>query len=64
MKRKLLDYLICLECKKNKNQLQLYVFDEKKASQKTSKEVKDGLLLCPCGRWYPIINFIPRMTIT
>jgi len=63
MKRKLLDYLICLECKKNKNQLQLYVFDEKKASQKTSKEVKDGLLLCPCGRWYPIINFIPRMTI-
>lgn len=25
-------------------------------------EVVDGILICPkCGRWYPIINEIPRM---
>lgn len=63
MKTRLLHYLICPKCKSENNVFDLHIFSESKASSKTPKEVKDGVLLCACGQWYPISNFIPRMTI-
>ncbi len=53
MRRKLLDILACPICKHYP--LELYVFEEK-------DEINEGLMTCTnCGRWYPIIDDIPRM---
>jgi len=53
MRRKLLDILACPICKHYP--LELYVFEEK-------DEINEGLMACTnCGRWYPIIDDIPRM---
>ena len=53
MRRKLLDILACPICKYYP--LELYVFEER-------DEITEGLMTCTnCGRWYPIIDDIPRM---
>jgi len=52
MKTKLLNFLVCPVCKER---LDLKIFKEE------NSEIKDGLLLCGCGQFFPIINFIPRM---
>jgi uncharacterized protein YbaR (Trm112 family) len=53
MKRRLMDILACPICKSHP--LELIVFTEK-------DEIDEGVLLCGrCGRWYPIIETIPRM---
>jgi uncharacterized protein YbaR (Trm112 family) len=53
MRRKLLDILACPICKYYP--LELYVFEEK-------DEINEGLMVCTsCGRWYPILEDIPRM---
>lgn len=54
MKRNLLNYLVCPACKKEFN---LKVFKEE------DSEVKEGLLLCSCGQFFPIENFIPRILL-
>jgi uncharacterized protein YbaR (Trm112 family) len=52
MKYKLLETIVCPDCKKA---LECIVFDEK-------DEVIDGFLSCNnCGKTYPIVNSIPRM---
>lgn len=52
MKEKLLDILVCPDCKNN---FKLTVFFRK------DEEVIDGLLNCQCGNYFPIINGIPRI---
>lgn len=54
MKEKLLNFINCPVCGKN---LTLKVFEEK------NKEIKEGLLLCSCSQFFPIIENIPRILI-
>lgn len=51
-----MDYLICPECG---NALELEIFEY----FQNQKRIKEGLLLCSCGQWFPIINGIPRILI-
>lgn len=52
MKKKVLDFLVCPACKKNLN---FKIFKENEI------EVEEGLLICSCGQFFPIVNFIPRI---
>jgi SAM-dependent methyltransferase len=54
MKEKILEYLVCPSCGEG---LSLENF------KKESSEVMDGLLVCSCEQWFPIINFIPRLLL-
>jgi SAM-dependent methyltransferase len=54
MKRGILKVLVCPSCGRN---LDLKTFIEE------SGEVKEGLLECSCGQWYPIIGFVPRLLL-
>lgn len=54
MKEKILKHLACPSCGEG---LSLENF------KKENSEVKDGLLLCSCQQWFPIINFIPRLLL-
>ncbi|MBU0548696.1 MAG: methyltransferase domain-containing protein, partial [Candidatus Omnitrophica bacterium] len=51
MKTKLLDLIVCPECKRR---LSLVIIEEK------DNEIKEGALKCPCSKEYKITNFIPR----
>lgn len=52
MKHRLLDIIVCPACKER---LTCTIFSE------TGVEVSEGILICGCGRWYPIIGGIPRL---
>lgn len=52
MKHRLMDILCCPYCK---GKFFLKIFDKK------SEEIVEGILLCDCGKIFPIINFIPRI---
>ena len=52
MKNWLIDFLCCPVCGGN-----LTV----KSFEASDKEILNGLLLCGCQRWYPIINGLPRV---
>jgi len=54
MKEKILKHLACPSCGEG---LSLESFT------KENSEVKDGLLICECQQWFPIINFIPRLLL-
>jgi SAM-dependent methyltransferase len=54
MKKRLLNFLICPVCKGGFN---LKIFDEK------GGEIKDGVLICSCGQFFPVVNFIPRILL-
>jgi len=54
MKERILDFLICPACN---GRLKLQVF------LKEDGEVKEGLLECSCGQWFPIMNFVPRLLL-
>lgn len=54
MKERILDLLFCPACN---GKLTLQVFLKKDGG------VKDGLLECSCGKWFPIIGFIPRLLL-
>lgn len=54
MKERILDLLVCPACKRK---LSLQVF------MKKNGEAKEGLLECPCGEWFPIMNFVPRLLL-
>jgi len=54
MQEKILDFLICPACKRR---LSLQVFI------KEDGEVKEGLLECSCGQWFPVINSVPRLLL-
>jgi SAM-dependent methyltransferase len=54
MKEKILSVLVCPSCGKGLN---LESFRKEKG------EVREGILQCPCGQWFPIINFIPRLLL-
>jgi len=57
LKRRLLDMLICPQCRNG----ELHLEDELLSHQ----EVKEGKLLCSCcGRQYPILNYVPRFVAT
>ena len=52
MKRRLLELIVCPNCQ---GQLKCMVFSE------VDTEIGDGLLVCDCGRWFPIVAGIPRL---
>jgi SAM-dependent methyltransferase len=52
MKEKLLNLIVCPVCKK---ELSLKTFKQE------GEEVKEGLLFCACGQFFPVINYIPRI---
>ena len=52
MKYRLLDIVVCPHCQ---GQLACTSF------LKTGAEVLEGILTCDCGRWYPVIDGIPRL---
>ncbi len=52
MKEGLLFALICPRCGRG---LRLTIFS------KEGGEVKDGVLICGCAEWFPVIDFIPRV---
>jgi len=54
MRKRLLDFIICPICKKN---FDLKIFKEE------GEEIKEGLLLCHCGQFFPIIENIPRILV-
>ena len=54
MKEKILDFLICPVCQ---GILHLEIFSTE------DDEIKEGLLECSCGQWFPIIHFIPRLLL-
>lgn len=53
MKERLLEYLRCPKCR---GRLELKKFSE-------DTEVREGVLLCKCGMWYPVINYVPRILL-
>jgi len=55
MKEKLLKYIVCPDCKK-KLELTEPIYE--------NNEIKEGKLICICGRTYNIINYIPRFVDT
>jgi SAM-dependent methyltransferase/uncharacterized protein YbaR (Trm112 family) len=54
MQAKILDFLICPACNR-KLSLQVFI--------KEDGEVKEGLLECFCGQWFPIISSVPRLLL-
>lgn len=52
MKEKLLKLLVCPSCGRG---FRCRIFSRR------GGEVEDGLLTCRCGKWYPIVGFIPRI---
>ena len=55
MKKSLLDIIVCPICHGGLD-------PENFSREKSKKEITEGILKCKkCGRWYPIINSIPRM---
>ena len=54
MRETILDLLNCPSCSEK---LDLRVL------LKEEEEVKEGLLECPCGQWFPVINFVPRLLL-
>lgn len=52
MKDDILDILCCPKCKE---ELDLQIF------KKQEDDIEEGVLVCRCGEWYPIFNFVPRM---
>jgi arsenite methyltransferase len=54
MKEKILKHLVCPSCGEG---LSLESF------KKENSEIKDGLLICECQQWFPIIDFIPRLLL-
>ena len=54
MKQRLLNFLICPNCNRN---LVLRIFEE------NNKEIEEGLLICSCGQFFPIIKGIPRILV-
>ena len=54
MKKRILDLLTCPFCDGNLN---LRSFIEEGC------EIKEGLLVCSCRNWFPIINFVPRFLL-
>jgi len=54
MKEKILKHLVCPSCGEGLS------FESFK---KENSEIKDGLLICECQQWFPIINFIPRLLL-
>lgn len=52
MKYRLLDIVVCPHCQER---LTCTAFSE------IATEVLEGILVCDCGRWYPIIGGIPRV---
>jgi len=54
MKTELLYSMICPVCHKG---FKLKVFREK------DKEIEEGILICSCGQFFPIVNKIPRILI-
>jgi len=55
MKMAILEYLVCPACGRP---FKIECFSEKNG------EIKDGLLTCACGQWFPIIHFIPRLLLS
>ena len=56
MKKRLLDLLACPKCA---SPFELEVFEESGGQQGSAGEIEQGLLRCPCGAWYPIVDTIP-----
>ncbi len=54
MKARILKHLVCPSCREG---LTLKSFENEDG------EVKEGLLECSCGQWFPIIGFIPRLLL-
>lgn len=54
MKEKLMEYI---RCPVDLTQLDLHVF------LNTNNEVAEGVLICPEGHWYPIIEYVPRLIL-
>jgi SAM-dependent methyltransferase len=54
MKEKILSVLACPSCGKDLNL---------ESFRKEREEVREGILQCLCGQWFPIINFIPRLLL-
>lgn len=54
MKEKLLEYI---RCPVDLTQLDLHVF------LNSNNEVAEGVLICPEGHWYPIVEYVPRLII-
>lgn len=54
MKRQLLDYLICPNCRQA---LELKVF----LADETDGTIREGYLDCTCGSWFPVIAGVPRI---
>jgi len=52
MKEKILNLIVCPICKKDLN---VKIFD------KNNGEIKEGILICDCGQFFPVTNYIPRM---
>lgn len=52
MRVNIVSYLACPNCGKD---FKIKVFKEEKS------EIKEGVLICSCGKWYPIISFILRI---
>lgn len=52
MKEKLLNFIVCPKCKEG---FSLKTFES------LNGEIKEGLLVCKCGEFFPITNFIPRI---
>jgi len=48
------EFLICTNCS---NSLKLNIFER----FENSERIKEGLLKCTCGMWFPIINGVPRL---
>jgi arsenite methyltransferase len=55
MKERILDLLVCPACMRS---LKLENFS------KENGEIKEGLVQCSCGQWFPIINFVPRLLLS
>jgi len=55
MRQRLLDAICCPECG---SALKAIPFESDREAR-----IKSGLLLCPCGEQYPIIEFIPRLLL-
>lgn len=55
MHKKILNLISCPECS---SEFKMFVFDESPANN----YVKEGILVCPCGIFFPIVNSIPRFS--
>lgn len=57
MKKKILEFIVCPVCKNN---FTLHIFKEGKGYP---EEIEEGMLLCSCGQFFPIIKNIPRILV-